>query len=125
MKKKLVWVETDGIGGPIIRIFRSKKSAMGSNRLCIQAWYDLAVEDIRHQIFVRSRGECEVCSDLVTESSGEMHERKHRGKSGEISLENSIFVCGKTHRREHRKRNPQFSKKTLTSSKTSDKVGPA
>lgn len=74
-----------------------------------------AVKDIRHQLWLRCKGECELCGERVTESSGHMHEQKWRGKGGEVSLANSVFVCPRTHQLEHKARNPKFMKKRLTS----------
>ena len=114
----MVWIELDASFRFPVRIFKSRQAAMRCpNR--IDYWdRALAVKLIRTSIFVRSKGFCELCGDLVTEQSGQMHEQKHRGKGGEISLENSVFICAKTHRREHRDRNPRFS-----SSKPPDKGG--
>jgi 5-methylcytosine-specific restriction endonuclease McrA len=105
---KLVWVETTAQGVPV-RIFTSRSKVtrgyiMKMNR-------SEAVKIIRHQLWLRCAGECEICAAPVTEDSGHMHERVHRGKGGEISLENSVFICPPCHRREHADRNPRFSKK--------------
>jgi 5-methylcytosine-specific restriction endonuclease McrA len=70
-----------------------------------------AVSEIRHHIFVRSGGECEHCGVPVTESSGHMHEKQHRGKGGEISIENSVFICAKCHQHQHKDRNPRWIKR--------------
>lgn len=100
-----VWVEI-GAGGLPIRIFRHKRDAkVGFYR----EWgYTEAVKLIRHQLFLRSGGFCELCASPVIESSGQMHEQKHRGKGGEISLQNSVFICYDCHQRAHRARRPRF-----------------
>ena len=111
---KMVWVETD-FSNNIIRIFRSRLASAGTRWCQIQKRdYADAVQAIRHALFIRSRGFCELCGDIVLEDSGHMHEQKPRGKGGEISLANSVFVCAKTHRLEHADRNPRFTKKPLT-----------
>ena len=105
--------------GLAIRIFRGSHASfilgMIVDTIVDTMDYRQAVKEIRHALFVRSKGYCELCGDLVLEDSGHMHEQKHRGKGGEISLANSVFICAKTHRREHADRNPRFMKKDLTS----------
>jgi hypothetical protein len=112
---KLVWVEIDPDTRYVVRIFKSQKQMVlqmpyaecGTTQ---QMLYKVAVWDVRHQCWLRSKGECELCGDTVTEQSGQMHERQHRGKGGEISVANSVFVCAKTHKREHRDREPRWSR---------------
>lgn len=101
--------------GLAIRIFRDRHTAFVPGMIVDVMEYRQAVKEIRHQLFIRSGGYCELCGDLVLESSGHMHEQHHRGKGGEISLANSVFVCSKTHQLEHKDRNPHWSKKPLTS----------
>jgi len=101
--------------GLAIRIFRGSHAAFVHGMIVDTMEYKQAVGQIRHQLFIRSGGYCELCGDIVLESSGHMHETKHRGQGGEISLENSVFICAKTHRLEHKDRNPHWSKKPLTS----------
>jgi hypothetical protein len=113
MRKK-VWAERAAGTDNIIRIFKSQKAAFESRifpNFLVEVLYEAAVFSVRHQLFVRSGGFCEWCGDILTEQSGHMHERKHRGKGGEISLENSAFICAKTHKDEHADRNPHWSKK--------------
>lgn len=109
---EMAWVELDKDGRFPVRIFKSQKAAM----LCpnrIDYWdRALAVKLIRTALFVRSQGFCELCASVVTLKSGHMHERKFRGKGGEISLENSVFICARTHTLEHKDRNPHWSKKS-------------
>ena len=111
-----VWVEMGGIPFLPVRIFRSQKAAIhliSRNRAtdAIEMDRSIAVASIRHQIFIRSKGFCDECGAVVNETSGQMHEREWRGKGGEISLENSIFICAKCHKREHRERAPQFTRR--------------
>jgi hypothetical protein len=54
-------------------------------------------------------GECIACSAFVTFEQAHMHEKVHRGKGGEISLENSEILCAYCHLQvEHGDRNPQW-----------------
>jgi 5-methylcytosine-specific restriction endonuclease McrA len=84
--------------------------------------YAEAVKSIRHQLFLRAKGFCELCGDIVLESSGHMHEQKHRGKGGEISLENSVFICPICHGLAHKDRNPHWVRKDLTFKDVSRKM---
>lgn len=115
---KRVWVELAPGEFRIIRIFKSRYQAslVADYARIVQTTYATAVGAIRHQLWLRCKGECEICASVVTETSGHMHEKwKHRGQGGEISLENSLFVCPRSHKYEHRKRNTRFMKKRLTS----------
>lgn len=116
----MVWVEISEATKMPIRIFRSQKAAwhLVSKGEVFQAKEmerSLAVHLIRHQLFVRSKGECELCGSIVTEGSGHMHERQHRGQAGEISLNNSAFICAACHQNpfygQHKNRNPHFTRR--------------
>lgn len=122
---RIVWVEYGGAPLTIVRIFRNKTAAyafmspysqvcgvqMRRSRVPIgQERYTLAVSVIRHQLWLRCKGFCEMCGDTVIEKSGHMHEVKHRGKGGEISLANSVFICPKCHDLQHGDRKPQWTK---------------
>ena len=112
-----VWVELAPGGlGQAIRIFRHAKAAYAS-----PAWDDLrvalvdrakATRDIRQAVFLRDNYTCTHCGAVVNWGSGEMHERQHRGRGGEMSLENSTTLCRTCHRDSivagHGKRKPQF-----------------
>lgn len=103
-----MWVEL-GLDAQPVRIFRNQKASLA------EGWrqqfnYTAAVRIIRHKLFLRSCGECELCGIQVSESGGHMHEKLHRGKGGEISLANSVFICPHCHRQEHADRNPRWSK---------------
>jgi hypothetical protein len=107
-----VWVERDKITLLPIRIYATAKAF---NDRPADVWvdyipYDDAVGSIRHQIFVRSKGYCELCSVIITEKS-HMHEQQHRGKGGEISLDNSVFICYSCHRNAHKDRRVRFGEK--------------
>ena len=107
-----VWCQTSGEGetSTAVRLFKSKKAAFASGEAVWFVSRTWAVSSIRHQIWLRCRGACEKCTAPVNENSGEMHEKKHRGKGGEISIDNSIFICRECHQHEHRERNPRWSK---------------
>lgn len=108
---RMCWVEFDN--DRIIRIFRNRKAAADSISPIAPAnvTYAFAVKCIRFELWLRCGGFCELCGELVTQSSGQMHEQKWRGKGGEISLENSVFICAKTHKLEHKDRSPQFTRR--------------
>lgn len=122
---KQVWVEMNFFKtwqpGFAIRIFKSRSAASKhpDQRFVSLRKYSDAVGEIRHQLWLRCAGYCELCASPVTESSGHMHERQHRGKGGEISLLNSVFVCPRSHQFEHRDRALKFTKKRLTSAEGS------
>jgi hypothetical protein len=109
---KHVWVQLTKNRFDVVRIFKSKKAAFSVVDVTpIFIARNLAVASIRHQIFLRSKGSCEQCGAFITEQSMEMHEKQHRGKGGEISLDNSFAICKKCHRFEHRERAPQFTRR--------------
>ena len=74
-----------------------------------------AVEDIRRQVFERAGGTCERCAaQRITWDSMHLHEQVHRGKGGEVSVENSVALCARCHISpvgEHANRFPQWSRK--------------
>ena len=111
----LAWVEIGAAGLPV-RIFKSFKAAthLVARRIAFSAAQmdrSQAVGIIRHTTFVRSLGDCELCGSPVNEKTGHMHEKLHRGQGGEISVENSIFICAKCHKRQHRNREPKFTRR--------------
>jgi 5-methylcytosine-specific restriction endonuclease McrA len=108
----MVMVEKNA-AGLAIRIFRSSHDGFVPGMIVDTMHYTQAVGEIRHQLFVRSNGYCELCGVDVVESTAHMHEQRHRGKGGEISLANSVFICPTCHRGAHAARNPRFSKKVL------------
>jgi len=113
----MVWVEQNA-KGEAIRILskaNAKLETFRSSETTYYGWDSVeAVCSVRRQIFDRCRGECEICASPVTESSGHMHEQKHRGKGGEISLDNSIFICVQCHKRAHKDRNPRWKLRGVT-----------
>ena len=105
-----VWVALSH--GEPIHIFKSEKAAVESGyQFITEVPRRYAVANIRHQLFLRSGGQCENCDANLTEKSGHMHERVWRGQGGDISLENSIFICFKCHGFAHRERAPQFTRR--------------
>jgi len=113
---RMEWVELAPGELRIVRIFRNKKDALieqyVTHCFIVQVLYREAVGAIRYQIWLRSRGECELCAAPITEASGHMHEKQHRGRGGEISLDNSVFICQRCHQRAHADRNPRWSEKS-------------
>lgn len=107
---RYVWVQRDAFTLQPMRIY--KNAAAFRARPCLAIVdhipYADAVKAIRHRIFVRSKGLCEMCGSVVLESTGHMHERLPRGRGGEISIANSIFICVVCHKGEHKERNPQW-----------------
>lgn len=110
----MVWVELNDVNATV-RIFRNHRAAnaFGQEWIAEQNRSE-AVAEIRRALWLRCHGECELCASVVTEQSGHMHEQIHRGKGGEISLANSVFICTTCHKAAHADRNPKFSKKRLT-----------
>ena len=106
----MVWVELDVKCQPI-RIFKSKKAAWDARDRVAEMDYGEAVCRIRHRIFVRANGSCEICGAPITEKSAHMHEMKHRGQGGEISLENSVMACVACHKHQHRDRNTRWGER--------------
>jgi 5-methylcytosine-specific restriction endonuclease McrA len=108
---KLAYVEIEN--SQFVRIFKSRATANASGREYIIVERSFAVGRIRHHLWLRCKGECELCAAPISEEGGHMHEQVHRGKGGEISLANSVFICPKCHQRAHADRNPRFTKKSL------------
>jgi hypothetical protein len=116
----LVWVELAFEPPHLpVRIFRSSDDAMAryaeikEDVFVQETFYEVAVEQIRHQIWERTQGLCEFCGAIITEKTMHMHEKQWRGKGGEISLTNSFGVCYKCHEIEHEERNPKWQKSPL------------
>ena len=104
---KLVFVELNE-KGRVSRIFRkypwkvrTPSPTEAPHKPIKQMSKTKAVAEVRRQIFLRSKGACEFCATPVTEQTGHMHEKIFRSHCGEISLENSVFVCPPCHRGEH------------------------
>lgn len=55
------------------------------------------VELIRRAIWERQEGICIRCPSLITWKTAHLHETKHRGRGGKISLENSVLLCFECH----------------------------
>lgn len=104
-----VWVELQGV---VVRIFKGDFIPLDTpvHKLARMEYAD-AVKSIRHTLFIRSKGDCELCGSPITEKTGHMHEMRHRGKGGEISLENSVLACAACHKHQHRDREPKFTRR--------------
>lgn len=57
----------------------------------------MTTEEIRRAIWERQGGTCIRCPSLITWNQMHMHEKVHRGRGGEISLENSEGLCYECH----------------------------
>lgn len=106
-KVKLVFVELNE-KGRVSRIFRKYPEKLRTpdptevvRKQITQMSKTKAVGEVRRQIFIRSNGQCELCGAIVTESTGHMHEKIFKSHQGEVSLDNSIYVCPPCHRGEH------------------------
>lgn len=106
-KSKLVFVELND-KGRVSRIFRKYPFKLrvispteAPHKQIEQMSKTKAIAEVRRQIFLRSKGNCELCAGLVTEQTGHMHEKVFKSHLGEVSLENSIYVCPPCHRGEH------------------------
>lgn len=114
--KKTVWCEV-GPDRQAIRIFRGTKDVLA--KVAVTDWatvvnmlYTVAVEQIRDQVYERSRGNCERCGNIITKNF-HMHEKIHRGQGGEISVSNCEALCADCHigpEGEHGDRRPRFTK---------------
>lgn len=115
-----VWVKISGVTKTPILIFRTVREALSSEAyelgLVLEWERTNAVEIIRRAVFTRDNWECTHCGQSVTwdgERKGHMHERRWRGKGGEISTENSTTLCGDCHENDkkagHGNRKPQFA----------------
>lgn len=93
---KLVSAEINELGYAS-RIFKNERLASESGLPYIQMSRKDAVSQIRQQVFVRSKGECEWCSTFLSYETGHLHEMIHRGRGGEISLVNCVFICYSCH----------------------------
>jgi HNH endonuclease len=105
------------VGDKIVRIFRNGRGAVVMSQAydegrVIEFPRKDAVEAIRRQVFERSNKECEHCGKAITWGTLHMHEKQPKGKSGEVSLDNSIALCYNCHiGREdsaHGNRRPRF-----------------
>lgn len=96
-----VYVEIDGQKRPI-RIIKNHAEVWKLPPEKVAQWpKSEAVKAIRQQVVDRANGECEFCGDRVVAARGEMHEVVFRSQGGEVSVANSVFICGKCHRKEH------------------------
>ena len=109
---RVVCVEL-GEDAEAIRIFRNEKAAHASGATFTKMYYRVAVGQVRRKVWLRCKGECELCGSIVVEVGGHMHEQFHRGRGGEISLENSLFICAICHSRAHSDREVKFTRRTI------------
>jgi len=95
-----VCVELDCHRNKAIRIFRGFPKASDAGCHWTQMDRAEAVAAIRKQVFVRAKGMCDYCGGNLGQG-GHMHEKKSRGRGGEISLANCVAICAGCHRSEH------------------------
>lgn len=97
---KLCWVEVqkEPPWHPI-RIFRNSKDAVKAKinlDPVVRMDRSKAVGLIRDQVIKNADGDCQQCGKTVG-TNGHMHEVIPRGKSGEVSIFNSILLCADCH----------------------------
>ena len=108
MARTRVYVELDD-QDQIIRIYR-RFPPFNTNFREVPRVYAVGV--IRQRILERAEGRCEYCGKFI-DYHFHMHEKKPRGRGGEISMENSVALCASCHigqNGEHGMRRPLFSK---------------
>ena len=119
MANRLVYVEIDPETGLPIRILKHFSEGFKLDpSLVSQVARKCAVECIRSAVIKRAtRGKlihCELCGNIITEFTGEMHEVIPKGMGGEVSVDNSHFICNRCHTKdadsEHGDRRFQSSK---------------
>jgi|ERR1700728_142771 len=102
MSKSVVFVEINPETSKIIRIFKNSHLALSfPQEIVKQSLRNFAVGEIRSQIVERATKEdgvhCEYCDRWLTSQTGHMHEKQFKGKGGEVSLENGVFLCYECH----------------------------
>src|SRR5215831_1071255 len=113
MSRNRVYVEIDPATQLPVRILKG-----------VRGWFSLpverqaewpkkdATEQIRRQVWERAGKNCEKCGKPVSWSGMHMHERLHRSKGGEVSVENGWCLCYDCHiPEEHANRLPIWSTK--------------
>lgn len=122
LPSKRVWAELRGrIEDPhVIRSFKNRRVAvlasmsLPADNFVAEVDKAEAAKDIRAQVFARDHYACTHCGRVVSWESGELHERRWRGRGGEMSLENSTTLCYDCHSNDpvagHGKRKPQFTR---------------
>lgn len=69
-----------------------------------------AVEGIRNVVYGRDERKCVACGQPLTKAQAHLHESHHRGKGGEVSIDNCETRCAHCHLNvAHGRRKPQFS----------------
>jgi hypothetical protein len=93
-----VWVQL-GDNGEAVRIFKNQKEMFFSCPVDREACMErsVATGQIRAAIWARQNGICIRCPNLLTSGGMHMHEKAHRGRGGDISLENSEGLCYQCH----------------------------
>ncbi len=102
MGKQLVYVEIDPETELPIRILKTNLQVVNLDpEVLRQMARSVAVNYIRLQIIARAiRNKkilCEYCGSILTSETGHMHEKIPKGKGGEVSLDNCVFICPRCH----------------------------
>lgn len=97
-----VYVELDLDTMLPIRIFKNLKATVNTpSEKLYKMDRGKAVGVIRLQVIARAIRDkqirCEFCDKILTPGTGHMHEVVSRGNGGEISLDNSRFICPECH----------------------------
>lgn len=53
---------------------------------------------LRSRVFIRDGFACVKCTKALTVETGELHEKKSRGKGGFRTMENCVLLCAECHR---------------------------
>jgi 5-methylcytosine-specific restriction endonuclease McrA len=106
-------VEIDPLTKIPLRIFKYPAKALFLPPERVAEWPRIEAErSIKKQLLQLQEDCCKYCGKIANMSS-HLHEKLHRSKGGEVSLENSVVICAKCHtgpKGEHSKRAPQWSK---------------
>ena len=102
MAKQSVFVQIDPQTDLPIRILKTMKAALDLDPSVVrQMARSVAVGYIRKQVVDRARRGslilCEFCGNVINEFIGEMHEVVPKGNGGEVSVDNSRFICNNCH----------------------------
>lgn len=67
-----------------------------------------AIREIRLRVFADYTYSCYDCGVAGTWDTLQLHELKHRGKHGTVSITNSVPLCMKCHNKRHSSRAPRL-----------------
>jgi len=85
----------------ILGIFQKHKRAVAYETLSggVMMPYDWAtgIDQLRRRVFARDDYRCVKCLRTVTWDSGHMHEKLHRGRGGDRTINNCETLCREHH----------------------------